>query len=210
MPAEEIRSEAEAAAPVYAIREPFDSPYSWLAAGWRDMWRVPCVSLTYGAIFAVAGLLLAVGLTRVGLQSLILVLAGGFILVGPMLAAGLYEASRRLEKSEPVSLASTLRAGFFGRGQLVYMGLLYAGFGHDRNGRVLSLMTVEPALARLCNRDARIYGREVAAVAVDVVAGDIALSTARGRIEALVGDGRALAQQRRNGIVISPLAVEYF
>jgi len=132
MTAEEIGSEAEAnqgaspfAAPAYAIREvPFDAPYGWLAAGWRDMWRVPDVSLTYGAIFAIAGLLLAVGLTQVGLQSLILVLAGGFILVGPMLAAGLYDASRRLEKSEPVSLASTLRTGFFGGGQLVYMGLL--------------------------------------------------------------------------------------
>ena len=132
MTAEETRSEAEAnqgaspfVAPAYAIREvPFDAPYSWLGAGWSDMWRVPRVSLTYGAIFAVAGFLLAVGLTQVGLQSLILVLAGGFILVGPMIAAGLYETSRRLEKSEPVSLASTFRAGFFGGGQLVYMGLL--------------------------------------------------------------------------------------
>ena len=132
MTAEETRSEAEAkqgaspfVAPAYAIREvPFDAPYSWLAAGWRDMWRVPRVSLAYGAIFAVTGLLLAVGLTQVGLQSLILVLAGGFILVGPMIAAGLYETSRRLEKGEPVSLASTLRAGFFGGGQLAYMGLL--------------------------------------------------------------------------------------
>lgn len=131
MPAEEIiEAEAEQgaspfAAPAYAIREvPFDAPYNWLAAGWRDMWRVPRVSLTYGAIFAVAGLLLAVGLTQVGLQSLILVLAGGFILIGPMLAAGLYEMSRRLEKSEVVSLACTLRAGFFGSGQLVYIGLL--------------------------------------------------------------------------------------
>ncbi|MGB3036366.1 MAG: hypothetical protein WBB72_03145 [Methyloceanibacter sp.] len=61
--------------PAYAIREvPFDAPYSWLAAGWRDMWRVPRVSLAYGAIFAVTGLLLAVGLTQVGLQSLILAL----------------------------------------------------------------------------------------------------------------------------------------
>jgi len=88
------------------------------------MWSVPRVSLAYGAIFAIAGLLLSVGLTEVGLQSMILVLAAGFILVGPMIAAGLYEASRRLEKSEPVSLASTLRAGFFEGGQLAHMGLL--------------------------------------------------------------------------------------
>src|SRR5512132_4167083 len=132
MTAEETNSEVEAeqgasvfAPPAYAIREvPFDAPYGWLAAGWRDMWRVPRVSLAYGAIFAVTGFLLAVGLTQVGLQSLILVLAGGFILIGPMIAAGLYETSRRLEKGEPVSLASTFRAGFFGGGQLVYMGLL--------------------------------------------------------------------------------------
>ena len=132
MTAAERRPEAEAkqgaspfVSPAYAIREvPFDAPYSWLAAGLHDMWRVPRVSLAYGAIFAVAGLLLAVGLTQVGLLSLILVLAGGFILVGPMIAAGLYETSRRLEKGEPVSLASTLRAGLFGGGQLAYMGLL--------------------------------------------------------------------------------------
>ena len=132
MTASDTRPEAEAkqgarpfVAPGYVLRKvPFDAPYSWLAAGWRDMRRVPRVSLAYGAIFAVAGLLLSVGLTEVGLQSMILVLAAGFILVGPMIAAGLYETSRRLEKSEPVSLASTLRAGFFERGQLAYMGLL--------------------------------------------------------------------------------------
>ena len=91
MTAAETRPEAEAkqgaspfVGPAYAIRKvPFDAPYSWLAAGWRDMWRVPCVSLAYGAIFAVTGFLLTVGLTQVGLQSLILVLAAGFILVGP-------------------------------------------------------------------------------------------------------------------------------
>jgi hypothetical protein len=81
MTAEETRSEAEAeqgASPfvalAYAVWEvPFDAPYSWLAAGWRDLWRVPRVSLAYGATFAVTGLVLAVGLTQVGLQSLILV-----------------------------------------------------------------------------------------------------------------------------------------
>lgn len=107
-------------------RVPFDAPYGWLAAGWRDMWRVPRVSLAYGAIFAIAGLLLAVGLTKLGLLSLIIVFAAGFILIGPMLAAGLYETSRRLETNEPVSLASTLRAGFFRGSQLPHMGLFLA------------------------------------------------------------------------------------
>jgi uncharacterized membrane protein len=109
MTAEETRSEAEAeqgaglfVAPIYAVREvPFGAPYCWLAAGWRDMWRVPQVSLAYGAFAAFAALLLVIGLTQVGLQSLILVLAAGFILVGPMLAVGLYEMSRRLEKGDP-------------------------------------------------------------------------------------------------------------
>lgn len=130
MTAEETRADAKEGAngfvaPTYAIRQvPIDAPYSWLAAGWHDMWRVPRVSLAYGAIFALAGVLLVVSLTQVGLLSLIIVLAAGFILLGPMLAAGLYETSRRLETSEPVSLVSTLRAGFFGERQLAYMGLL--------------------------------------------------------------------------------------
>jgi uncharacterized membrane protein len=112
-------------ASAYAIRKVrFDAPYGWLSAGWHDLWCVPRVSLAYGAIFAVVGLLLTVGLTQVGLLSLILVLAAGFVLIGPMLAAGLYETSRRLENGEPVSLANTLRAGFFAGGQLGHMGLL--------------------------------------------------------------------------------------
>jgi uncharacterized membrane protein len=112
------------AAPAFAVRQvPFDAPYSWLAAGWRDLWRVPRVSLAYGAIFAATGILLTIGLTHVGLISLILVLAAGFVLIGPMLAAGLYETSGRLEEGEPVSLASTLRAGF-SKPSLAHMGLL--------------------------------------------------------------------------------------
>jgi uncharacterized membrane protein len=112
-------------ASAYTIRQvPYDAPYSWLAAGWRDLWRVPRVSLAYGLFFALLGLLLVVGLTQVGLLSLILVLAAGFVLIGPMLAVGLYEKSRRLEKGEPVSLANALRAGYSASGQVAHMGFL--------------------------------------------------------------------------------------
>jgi hypothetical protein len=109
------------------------------------MGRVPRVSLAYGAIFAIAGVLLSFGLTAVGLQSMILVLEAGFILVGPMIAACLYETSRRLEKGEPVSLASTLRAGFFERGQLAYMEKCF------QKGRDISLDF--PCKGSMCSGD---------------------------------------------------------
>lgn len=107
----------------YRIREvSMAAPFRWLAAGWRDLWRKPGVSFAYGAIFAIIGILLALGLPQGGFHSLIIVFAGGFVLMGPMLAAGLYDKSRRLAAGEKVTFANTLRSGF-GAGQLPYMGL---------------------------------------------------------------------------------------
>ncbi len=88
----------------------FDRPWAWLAAGWRDLWREPGVSLWYGAAASLAGLVLTVGLAQAGLEALIPVLAGGFVLVGPVVALGLYDTSRCLERSEPVSLAATFKS----------------------------------------------------------------------------------------------------
>jgi len=102
----------------------FDAPWDWLAAGWRDMWAVPGVSIVYGAIFALVAALLAVGATQVGMQSVILALAGGFMLVGPFVAVGLYEASRRLAAGEPVTLGVVLSRSLRPRGQLAFMGLV--------------------------------------------------------------------------------------
>src|SRR3954447_24160996 len=75
----------------------FDAPWSWLAAGWRDMWTVPHISLAYGVTFALLSVGLTLGLLLTGLPSLVLALAGGFLLIGPIAAVGLYETSRRLE-----------------------------------------------------------------------------------------------------------------
>ena len=84
---------------------PFDAPWNWLAAGWRDMWAVPQVSLAYGCVFALLSVSLTLGLLLTGLPSLVLALAGGFLLIGPIAAVGLYEASRRLEAAAALRLA---------------------------------------------------------------------------------------------------------
>lgn len=87
------------------LRAPaMDDPWKWLAAGWRDTWKNPHLSLGYGAAFVAIGLLVTAGLWFAGLESVAPALAAGFTLLGPVLAVGLYEMSRRYETNEPVSL----------------------------------------------------------------------------------------------------------
>lgn len=99
------------AIPAWATRSPLvihpprmDDPWRWLAAGWRDLWRQPLLSLGYGATFVALGLLVTAGLWMVGLESVAPALAAGFVLLGPVLAVGLYEMSRRYEAGQPVYL----------------------------------------------------------------------------------------------------------
>lgn len=88
----------------------FDHPWRWLSAGLNDMRRSPAVSFSYGALFAVMGCLLTYGLYRLDAWYIILPLASGFMLLGPMLAVGLYEVSRRHAVGEPVTLGIALTA----------------------------------------------------------------------------------------------------
>ncbi|MBK8208903.1 MAG: DUF2189 domain-containing protein [Rhodospirillales bacterium] len=96
----------------------------WLGQGWRDFIRAPGVSLMYGGVFVVVGLALTIGLIWGGLGSLILPLAGGLMILAPILIVGLYDVARRLEAGLPVSIANCFSA--FGRsaGQLAAMGIV--------------------------------------------------------------------------------------
>lgn len=118
------RSREQQAAITVRTNVPFDAPWGWLGAGWRDLWSVPLVSLSYGAVFAVLALVLLAGLLQFGWQSLALVLAGGFLLIGPMLAVGLYELSRRLEAGEPIDIRDAIVVGVRAPGQLAMLGVV--------------------------------------------------------------------------------------
>jgi uncharacterized membrane protein len=119
-----------AAAPVagagqlgYPVRRaPLDSPWEWMACGWRDLCRQPRMSLAYGAAFTVAAWILFLILYLIDAIVLLPVMAAGFMLIAPLLAAGLYEMSRRYETGGPVTARAVLgacrpaigRLGFFG------------------------------------------------------------------------------------------------
>ncbi len=87
------------------------------------MRRAPVLSLGYGAVFTLCVAALLASLASANLLSLALALAGGFMLVGPLMAVGLYELSRRLSHDQPVTLGDVLTAGLVARGQLAFFGL---------------------------------------------------------------------------------------
>jgi len=74
------------------------APFTWIAAGAKDLGRAAAVSLGYGMVFAVFGL--AVTLMTWDHPHLVTALASGFFLVAPFLAIGFYEMSRKLARGE--------------------------------------------------------------------------------------------------------------
>ena len=84
----------------------FFAPFQWLRAGWADMREHPCISGFYGLAFW----LMAVVLGAVFRTSpeYTMTIASGCLLVGPFLAMGLYEVSRRREAGLQADLSSSL------------------------------------------------------------------------------------------------------
>jgi uncharacterized membrane protein len=101
-----------------------DRPWTWLTLGWRDMMANKAVSLSYGALLTLAGWLFAWLMFEVGSAWAILPATAGFFILAPLLAAGLYETSRRRALGESTTLAEAM--GGFRRNptQIAMIGVL--------------------------------------------------------------------------------------
>ena len=101
-----------------------------LTDGWRDLLAAGPFSLFFGAVYAVAGLVLIWLTLRGGGEHLVFPLLSGFLLIGPVTAVGLYEVSRRLQAGEPlrwgaISTAFMRHGGF----QIALFGFVLAFIG---------------------------------------------------------------------------------
>lgn len=84
----------------------FLRPFIWLARGWQDLLHHPKASLAHGLI--VTGLFLMTLLITSSHVYVLAAVISGFMLVGPIMAAGLCEISRRREKGDPVSFDDSI------------------------------------------------------------------------------------------------------
>ena len=98
-----------------------------LGQGLRDFQAEPLYGLAFGALYAGGGIVILLSLTAFDMIYLAYPLAAGFALLGPFVAVGLYEVSRRREAAQPISLRdiwSTVRS----RGEIGWMALVTVFF----------------------------------------------------------------------------------
>jgi len=96
-------------------------PFAWLALGVRDMRSSLVESLAYGTLVAVIGWL--IWYHAGDRPQLFTASVTGFFLIAPLLAAGLYEISRRQELGMPTSFGESLQGWRRSGGAIAQMGL---------------------------------------------------------------------------------------
>jgi uncharacterized membrane protein len=95
------------------------APFQWLRAGWGDMLAHPGISGFYGLAFWLMAV--ALGVVFRASPEYTMTIASGCLLVGPFLALGLYEVSRRREAGLTPDLFSSLTSW---RSHVKSMGML--------------------------------------------------------------------------------------
>jgi len=84
----------------------FGAPFQWLRSGWSDMRTYPAIAAFYGVAFWLMSVVL--GLVFRNSPEYTMTIASGCLLVGPFLAMGLYEVSRRRAAGLVPDLSSSL------------------------------------------------------------------------------------------------------
>lgn len=99
----------------------------WLAAGWHDLVARPAPSLLYGLGVFIVSAAIVFGLVAFGWDYILFPAFAGFMVVGPLLAIGLYEKSRALSAGASVNFASMVFVRPAAGGQLLFTGVLLCG-----------------------------------------------------------------------------------
>lgn len=118
----------EPSAPTYARLPDVNAitlaaPFRWLGGAWGDMQKALLPCLAYGAALGLFSYWLVRSLYDSNAAFWVLALTCGFVFVAPMLAMGLYEAGRMIEKGQKPTLPGMVFVGSAVRQDVAYLGL---------------------------------------------------------------------------------------
>ncbi|ORE91893.1 DUF2189 domain-containing protein [Aurantimonas sp. 22II-16-19i] len=115
---------AEPANDPWARNLPTNEAIRWLRSGWRDLMHSPYLSLCYGLLvwmFLVGALW---SLVAHGADYILFPALSGLMVIGPVLAMGLYEKSKRLSLGLPVRLRDMIFVRPASGYQVLFAGVL--------------------------------------------------------------------------------------
>ena len=208
---------------------PNDRPWKWVEAGWHDLMAAPHVGFFYGAAVVLAGWALVLILVWLGALWAVLPAISGFFIVGPIIGAGLYDTSRRLEAGEPVSLGTAFAAfrrngtqlGLMGAvlllinlfwvrlAGLIFMGFFGVNFGTPIENLPFAVLRSEQFLPFLVIGTGAGFMLAAAAFAVSAVSIPMLLDRDVSAIEAVVASIKATVDNWRAMVFWAGLIVVF-
>jgi uncharacterized membrane protein len=106
---------------------PAGTAFAWLKTGWRDFINHPGPSVAYGlAVFAVSLAIVWI-LFALGYDYILFPAVAGFMVMGPLVAIGLYEKSRAIARDEAVSLGRMILVRPRSGAQIWFTGAILCG-----------------------------------------------------------------------------------
>lgn len=98
--------------------------FAWLKAGWEDVKTNSATSLAYGAAVFFISLLVVASIYTLSLDYILFPALAGFMVVGPALAIGLYEKSRRIAEGTSTSLYNMIFVRPKSGAQILFIGVM--------------------------------------------------------------------------------------
>lgn len=100
------------------------APLRWLSLGWKDLWTRPVPSLLYGVAVCAASIVFIVYMFDTGRDYILFPALAGFLIVGPLVAAGLYLKSRNIESGTQATLRTMLAVQPLAGAQVFFTGMI--------------------------------------------------------------------------------------
>lgn len=117
---------ADRLTPAFRIRAATaDDIRAAFSAGMADFRAAPVFGMAFGSVYALGGLVILWLALSQGMVWVAFPMAAGFALLGPFVASGLYEVSRRREAGQPLTLSAVMSGAFAQAGrEMSWMALI--------------------------------------------------------------------------------------